>query len=125
MNVSIALIVSAVGATGSGSLEHLVDVIVDAAHYANVKSTAQATIRCDVYILQPSQDVTDLGLANTLALYAELAASQLSQTNTNAKSYQGRKIMIGWGSDYALSSIDQLKEIAATIVRLSSDPSTA
>jgi hypothetical protein len=40
-------------------------------------------------------------------------------------SYQGRKIMIGWGSNRALASIDQLKEAAATIIRLSSDPSSA
>lgn len=123
-NISIALIISAVGATGSGSFEHLTDVIIDAANFAEIKSTTQATIRCDVYILQPSQEATDLGLANTLALYAELAASQLSQRNTNIRSYQGRKVMIGWGSDRALSSIDQLKEAAATIIRLSSDPSS-
>lgn len=123
-SVSIALILSAVGATGSGSMEHLIDVIVDAANYANVKSTAQATIRCDVYIMQPSQDVTDLGLANTLALYSEMAASQLSQNSASGRSYQGRKIMIGWGSNHALKSIEQLKEAAATIIRLSSDPSS-
>lgn len=122
-NISVALIVSAVGATGSGSLEHLIEVIVDAAHYADIRSSTQATVRCDTYILQPSQDVTDLGLANTLALYAELAASQLFLSNANSgKSYQGRKVMLGWGGDFALSSIEQLKEIAATIVRLSTDP---
>lgn len=121
-NISVALIVSAVGATGSGSLEHLIDVIVDAASFADVHSVDQSTIRCDVYILQPSQDATDLGLANTLALYAELAASQLSGGST--RNYQGRKIMIGWGSDTALSSIDQLREVAATIVRLSTDPTS-
>ena len=123
-HVSIALILSAVGATGSGSMEHLIDVIVDAANYANVKSTAQSTIRCDVYIMQPSQDVTDLGLANTLALYSEMAASQLSQNGATGRSYQGRKIMIGWGSNRALKSLEQLKEAAATIIRLSSDPSS-
>ncbi len=121
-NISVALIVSAVGATGSGSLEHLIDVIVDAASFADVHSVDQSTIRCDVYILQPSQDTTDLGLANTLALYAELAASQLSGGST--RNYQGRKIMIGWGSDTALSSIDQLRDVAATIVRLSTDPTS-
>ena len=121
-NVSIALIVSSVGATGSGSLEHLIDVIVDAANFASVFTTEQGTIRCDTYILQPSQDVTDLGLANTLALFAELAASQLSGGGT--RSYQGRKILIGWGSEKALRSIDQLQEAAATIVRLSSDPAS-
>lgn len=124
--VSMALIVSAVGATGSGSLEHLVNVIVDAANHANIKSTNQGTVRCDVFIMQPGmQGVTDLGLANTLALYAELAASQLSQNNTNARRYQGRKIMIGWGSNRALSSIEQLIAASATLVRLCSDPSSA
>lgn len=121
-SISIALIISAVGATGSGSLEHLINVIVDAAHFANIRSTAQSTIRCDVYIMQPSQNVTDLGMANTLALYAELAASQLS--NGRNRQYQGRKIMLGWGSNKALTSIDQLQEVAATIIRLSSDPSS-
>src|ERR1700694_1127091 len=121
-NVSVALIISAVGATGSGSLEHLIEVIVDAARFAGIYTTDQGTIRCDTYILQPSQDVTDLGLANTLALYAELAATQLAGSNT--RSYQGRKILIGWGSSSALGSIEQLQEVAATIVRLGSDPAS-
>ncbi|HZU66831.1 MAG TPA: hypothetical protein VFA09_06100 [Ktedonobacteraceae bacterium] len=121
-NVSVALIVSSVGATGSGSLEHLIDVIIDAADYANVHTTEHGRIRCDTYILQPSQDVTDLHMANTLALFAELAASQL--TGSGTRSYQGRKILIGWGSDTVLRSIDQLQETAATIVRLCSDPAS-
>jgi hypothetical protein len=124
--ISIALIISAVGATGSGSLEHLIDVIVDAANHAGVKSTTQSTVRCDVYILQPGKKhVTDLGLANTLALYAELAASQLSLQKTQIRHYQGRKIMVGWGSNFILSSIDQLKEATASLVRLSTDTTTS
>lgn len=124
--ISIALIISAVGATGSGSLEHLIDLVVDAANYAGVKSTTQSTVRCDVYILQPGKKyVTDLGLANTLALYAELAASQLSLQKNQTRQYQGRKIMVGWGSSFILSSIDQLKEAAASLVRLSMDTTTA
>ncbi len=124
--VGIALIISAVGATGSGSLEHLLDVIVDAANHAGVKSTTQSTVRCDVYILQPGKKhVTDLGLANCLALYAELAASQLSLKTTKNRHYQGRKIMVGWGSNFILSSIDQLKEAAASLIRLSTDTTTA
>jgi len=124
--ISIALIISAVGATGSGSLEHLIDLVVDAANHAGVKSTTQSTVRCDVYILQPGKkQVTDLGLANTLALYAELAASQLSLQKNQTRQYQGRKIMVGWGSSFILSSIDQLKEAAASLVRLSMDTTTA
>ncbi len=118
-SLSVALIVSAVGATGSGSLERLIEVVVDAAHNASIPEP----LRCDVFILQPGmQDVTDLGLANTLALYAEMAASQLSQTNGNIRQYQGRKIMVGWGSTRALSSLEQLQEAAATLVRVASDP---
>lgn len=124
--ISIALIISAVGATGSGSAEHLLDVVIDAANDAGVKSTTQSTVHCDVYILQPGKKhVTDLGLANTLALYAELAASQLSLQRSQTRHYQGRKIMVGWGSDFMLSSIDQLKEAAASVVRLSTDTTTA
>lgn len=124
--ISIALIISAVGATGSGSVEHLLDLVVDAANYAGVRSTTQATVRCDLYILQPGKKhVTDLGLANTLALYAELAASQLSLQKSQTRHYQGRKIIIGWGSNFILSSMEQLKEAAASVVRLSTDTTTA
>ncbi len=123
-DIAIALVISAVGATGSGSLEHLIEVIVDAARRAGIHSASHTVIRCDTYILQPSQDATDLGLANTLALYAELAASQLAQNDTRRRGYQGRKIMIGWGSDFVLPSLEQLEEAAATIIRLSSDAST-
>lgn len=124
--ISIALIISAVGATGSGSVEHLLNLLVDAANYAGVKSTTQSAVRCDLYILQPGKkNVTDLGLANTLALYAELAASQLSLQKSRSRHYQGRKIIIGWGSNFILASMEQLKEAAASIVRLSTDTTTA
>lgn len=120
INLSIALVVSAVGATGSGTLERLVDIIVDAATDAKVPSP----VHCDVYILQPGSDVTDLGLANTEALYAEMAASRLTRTSLNMKSFRGRTIMVDWGSDTNMASIEQLKESAATLVRLTHDPST-
>lgn len=125
-NVSMALVVSAVGATGSGSLEHLIDVIVDAAHHARITSITQSDIRCDVFILQPGgQGVTEIGLANTLALYAELAASHLTQHSSTDRHYEGRKIMVGWGGTMALSSISQLREEAATLIRLSGSSSTS
>lgn len=120
VNLSIALIVSAVGATGSGTLERLVDIIIDAAQDAKIPSP----VHCDVFILQPGWDVTDLGLANTVALYAEMAASRLSRTQLNNKSYRGRTILVDWGSDTNMASIDQLKEAAATLVRLSNDPAS-
>lgn len=120
--ISVALVVSAVGATGSGSLERLIDVVVDAAQNANVP----IPLHCDVFILQPGiQTVTDLGIANTLALYAEMAAARLSQTSTSSRRYQGRTIMVGWGSERALSSITQLEEAAATLIRLVNDPESA
>ena len=120
VNLSIALIVSAVGATGSGTVERLVEIIIDAAQDAKIPSP----VHCDVFILQPGWDVTDLGLANTVALYAEMAASRLSRTQLNTKSYRGRTILVDWGSDTNMASIEQLKEAAATLVRLSHDPAS-
>ena len=121
VEVSVAIVVSAVGATGSGSLEQLIDLVVDCAQTANIPSP----LHCDVFILQPGmQGVTDLGLANTLALYAELAASRLSGEGLHAKSYRGRTLIVGWGSERYMSSIEQLRETTATLVRLTHDPST-
>src|SRR5438270_6015613 len=114
-NFSVALIVSSVGATGSGSLDYLADVIAEAAQEANVP----IPIRMDIFILQPGMEgVSQLGLVNTLALYAELAASRLAQNDMYDKQYQGRIIMVGWGSTRSLSSIEHLEETAATLVRL-------
>ena len=94
-NFSVALIVSSVGATGSGSLEYLADIIAEAASEAN----AIMPVHLDIFILQPGMDgVSPLGLANTFALYAELAASRLSQDDVYDKDYQGRIIVVGWGS---------------------------
>ncbi len=82
VDLSIALVVSAVGATGSGTLERLVDMIVDCSQTASIPSP----LHLDVFILQPGmQGVTDLGLSNTLALYAEMAASRLSRNNNGSK----------------------------------------
>ncbi|HLG75228.1 MAG TPA: hypothetical protein VKX46_02365, partial [Ktedonobacteraceae bacterium] len=123
--ISIALVISSVGATGSGSLEHLLDVVVDAAGSAEVRSTDQdTTIDCNVYILQPGEGLTGVGLANALALYAELAATQLSQKPTGHRHYRGRTMMVGWGSNISLKSKEHLKEAAATIIRLTNDPVT-
>ncbi len=116
-SIYMALVISSVGATGSGALERLIDVIIDAATTVNIP----LPIRCDVFIMQPGMEgVTDLGQANTLALYAEMAASRLSQEVT--KQYQGRTVMVGWGSKHSLSSIEQLQEATATLVRVSNDP---
>jgi len=121
VKLSIALVVSSVGATGSGALERLVDMVVECSLNAQIPPP----LHCDVFILQPgAEGVTDLGLSNTLALYAEMAASRLSRTITNSKSYRGRTIMVGWGSEHSMGSIEQLTEAAATLVRLTHDPVT-
>jgi hypothetical protein len=127
VNLSIALVISAVGATGSGTLERLVDMIVGCAQSASIP----APLHCDTFILQPGmQGVTDLGLANTLSLYAEMAASRLNSknfndTDINTKAYRGRTLLVGWGSQHYMASMDQLTEAAATLIRLTHDPSTA
>jgi hypothetical protein len=127
VNISIALVVSAVGATGSGTLERLIDMVVGCAQIASIPPP----LHCDVFILQPGmQGVTDLGLSNTFSLYAEMAASRLTteefeDADLNTKAYRGRTLLIGWGSQHNMASIDQLKETTATLIRLSHDPSTS
>jgi hypothetical protein len=117
-NVSVALIISAVGGTGSGSLEYLADVIAEAAQEAALP----LPVHMNIFILQPGiEGISQLGLANALALYAELAASFLAQ-NTKYKQYYGRIAMVGWGSVRKLASVEQLQETAATLVRLIHDP---
>ena len=119
VNIAIALILSSVGATGSGSAKHLIELIGDAAYNANIPTP----IRCDMFILQPGMDnVRELGLANTLALYAELAGERLDLVDTHIKRYQGRIIMVGWGTSSVLANLDQLQSTAATLVRLINDP---
>ena len=116
--MNVAVVVSAVGATGSGSLERLIDIIIEAALDAGIPTP----IRLDTFILQPGgQGMTDLLLANTLALYAELAASRLSRHAQAGKLYQGRTIMVGWGTEHTLTSLEQLQETAATLIRLTTD----
>ena len=119
LDISVALVISAVGATGSGTLERLIDLVVDCARDADVS----LPVHCDVFILQPGiEGDSDLQLANTFALYAEMAATLLLKAESSW--YRGRTIMVGWGSEERMSSIDQLKEAASTLVRLTQDPST-
>jgi hypothetical protein len=121
VDLSIAVVVSAVGATGGGSLERLVNIIVETAQDANLPEP----LHCDVFIMQPGiEGVTDLGQANTLALYAEMAATRLSQNDVSIKSNRGRTIAVGWGSQSRMASIEQLKEAIATLIRVTHDPST-
>lgn len=116
ISIPIVFVVSAVGATGSGTLERLIDVAVEAAHDAGVPTP----IRCDVFILQPGTSSTDdLMLANTFSLYAEMAASRLSPTPISGKLYQGRTMMVGWGG--TLASLEELEQSAATLIRISKD----
>jgi hypothetical protein len=120
-NIAVAIVSSAVGATGSGSLEHLVDIVVRAAQEVGIPTPLQ----CDIFILQPGTiNATELGEANTVALYAEMAASQLQNEAINAsrRSYQGRTIMMGWGDGYSLSSLEQLQEVTASVIRIINDP---
>ena len=118
-NISVAIVISAVGATGSGSLEHLIEIIVKAAQEVNIATPLQ----CDVFVLQPGNiKITDLGEANTVALFAEMAASQQEKDAITRRRYQGRTVMMGWGDGYSLSSLEQLEEVTAAIIRVINDP---
>src|SRR5262249_39792137 len=79
VKLSVAIIISAVGATGSGCLERLINLVVDCAQEASLPGP----LHCDVFILEPGmQGVTELGLSNTLSLYSERAASFMEQNST-------------------------------------------
>src|SRR5690348_1672281 len=79
-DVSFAAIISSVGATGSGSIQRLVELLADAASDA----TIETPINCDIFIMLPeSEGVDELGLANTFALFAELAAARLARKHTD------------------------------------------
>ncbi len=117
-NISMAVIISAIGGTGSGSLEHILGILSDAAADANLPEPFQI----NVFVLQPARHAVDNhGLANAFALFAEMAASRLLMLNDFPR-YRGRIIMVGWGGRYSLVSIEQLQEAAATLVRITSDP---
>lgn len=119
--VSFAAIISSVGATGSGSIQRLVELLADAASDA----TIETPINCDIFIMLPeSEGVDELGLANTFALFAELAAARLARKTTDQEYFQGRIILVGWGKTRSLTSIAQLEEATATLVRLIKDPIT-
>ena len=119
--VSFAAVISSVGATGSGSVQRLVELLADAA----AEATIDTPINCDIFIMLPeSEGVDELGLANTFALFAELAAARLARKHTDPEYFQGRIILVGWGKTRSLRSITQLEEATATLVRLINDPIT-
>lgn len=126
-NLSIVIVVSAVGATGSGTLERLMDLIIGIAQDVRIPEP----IPLDVFILQPgTTNVSTLNLANTVALYLEGAASRLfSRTDAdaddlNSRPYRGRTIMVDWGSTVTLEALGQLRETAATLIRVAHDPAS-
>lgn len=118
---SVAIVISAVGATGSGTLERLLESVIASARAINPDKDPQI----DVFILMPGKErVTELGRANTVALFAEMAASRLAGKNQSIRRYKGRTILVGWGDRPRLTSIEQLQEAAATLIRTISDPIT-
>ncbi len=119
--LTFAIIVSSVGATGSGSVQRLIELLAEAA----ANATIDTPINCDIFIMLPeSEGVDALGLANTFSLFAELAAARLSRSHTDTENFQGRIILVGWGKTRSMKSIAQLEEATATIVRLINDPAT-
>jgi hypothetical protein len=94
-------------------------MVIGAAQLAGVGTP----LHLDTFILQPGTvSVTDLGLANTIGLYSELAASQMVQGNRILRWYQGRTIVMGWGNEFSLASLEQLQEVTATLIRVVNDP---
>lgn len=127
-NLAIVIVVSAVGATGSGTLERLMDLVISVAQDVRIPEP----IPLNVFILQPgTTNVSTLNLANTVALYLEGAAARLfsradaDEDDLNTRPYRGRTIMVDWGSQVTLESLSQLRETAATLIRVAHDPASS
>jgi hypothetical protein len=114
-DISFVIVISAVGATGSGAMSLLLPLILETAHNAGI-----AEPKIDVIILHPVLNVSDtLLLANAEALYIELAAMQNDPIHN---SYTGRKIILGsGGQSHTITKLEELERTAATLLRLTTD----
>jgi hypothetical protein len=117
-DISFVIVISAVGATGSGAMSLLLPLILETAHNAGI-----AEPKIDVIILHPVLNVSDISdkqlLANAEALYIELAAMQNDPIHN---SYTGRKIILGsGGQSHTITKLEELERTAATLLRLITD----
>ncbi len=127
--LQVVVVVSAVGATGSGTLERLMNLVISVAQDVRIPEP----IPLDVFILQPGTgNISSLNLANTVALYLEGAASRLSsrpdadEDDLHSSPYRGRTIMVDWGSSsVTLETLSQLREMAATMIRVTHDTASS
>lgn len=114
-DISFAIVISAVGATGSGAVSLLIPLILETAQNAGIVKP-----NIDVFILHPVLSVSNpLLLANAEALYVELAAMQNMPIHNR---YTGRKIILGSGGQaHTITKLDELEKTAATLIRLTTD----
>ena len=114
-DISFAIVISAVGATGSGALSLLIPLMLEAINNAGITKPY-----IDVIILHPVLSVSDpLLLANAEALYIELAAMQNDAVHN---SYAGRKIILGSGGQFhTITQLEELERTAATLIWLTTD----
>lgn len=112
--ISFVIVASAVGGTGSGIVDRLLTLLIDIAHDEEVS--------CDVLILHPGIDANKKRqLANTEALYAEMTAIREMKAS-RSEFYSGRVLIVGSkGQTVTLANHEELKQTAATIMRLISD----
>lgn len=119
--LSLALIISSVGATSSGSLQQIVELMTDAASEAEIKTPTFYDI---FMMLSEPIRIDNSDLATIYELFAERGAARLAHKHTIPKNAQGRIILVGWGEALGSRSITQLEEATATLVRLVNDPIT-
>ncbi len=111
-DISFVVVISAVGATGSGALTLFLPLLLEAASHAGISRP-----RIDTIILHPTTSVDDERLlANAEALYAELAATQHYSWRNR---YAGRTLVLGGGGEtYTITKLTDLVQTAATLIRL-------
>ncbi len=115
-DIAFAIVISAVGATGSGAAELLLPLVLEAADGAGIVNP-----KCDIIILHPTTAVdSSLLLANAEALYIEMAARHNDRIYNR---YAGRRVVVGsGGQQYKISELVDMEKAAATLLRLSMDP---
>ena len=115
-DIAFAIVVSAVGATGSGAAELLLPLVLEAADNAGILNP-----NIDIIVLHPmTNEQRPLLLANTEALYAEMATTHTAAIHNR---YTGRRLILGNGGQaYTMPVLADLEKTAATLLRLTMDP---
>lgn len=114
-NISFMIVLSVIGATGSGVLHLFLPILLEVTRNAGITRPY-----IDLLVLHPTLRVNNPRLlANAEAFYAESAATHGDSLH---KSYNGRTLVLGGSGAYAINHLPDLEKAAATLIRLTTYP---